>query len=166
MCSVKRFSEAITKINQILDKCVQCLLAFLFVTLILIASLNVFFRYILKSPLFWAVEASCYILVYLVFYGSALALYRGNHISINVRALRIAPSVQAVLKKGGTILEFVFIGSLIIWGTLLTWKSRMSYAGVLPISTGLVYAAAPSSGIVMLLFQTELLLKEKRGHIK
>lgn len=159
---MNKIRNLIARINYALVKFVQSVLVVLFVALITIMSLNVICRYIFKSPLFWAVEASCYILVYLIFWGSALALYRGKHIRIDTRSIKIFSNLWIILERAGTLLEYVFIILMVIGGTILSWKNRTSYAGSLPIPTGYVYSAAPTSGVIMFLFRTELLIQPRK----
>lgn len=159
---MNKIRNLIVRINHVLGIFVQGVLVLLFTALITIMSLNVICRYVFKSPLFWAVEASCYILVYLIFWGSALALYRGKHIRIDTKSMKIFPNTWGVLERAGALLEYVFIILMVIGGTILSWKNRASYAGSLPIPTGYVYSAAPTSGVIMFLFRTELLIQPRK----
>lgn len=153
---------AIIKTNRVLILILKNLLYVLLAILILIVTLNVFCRYVLRNPLFWVTELSCYILVYLIFGGSALAMYRGEHVHINITEMEYLSSIRPFLKIIEILCSYLFIIFLIVFGFSVTLKNMSSYTGSLPIPMGCVYAAAPISGCFMLLLYTERVLKEKK----
>lgn len=160
----KCFEKAIVKINSVLIKALHYVLCVLFAALIFIVTVNVVFRYLLKMPLFWVTELACYILVYLIFFGAALALYRGEHVSVNVEGIKMPRAWKRFFEISGIFFNYLFIVLLIVFGTMVAFKNMGSRTGSLPIPTGCVYLAAPSSGIVMLMLYTEhMMLKKKDG---
>lgn len=154
--------EIIIKINRILNIILRNVLCILFGTLILIVAINVLCRYILRNSLFWVTELTCYILVYLIFLGSALALYQGEHVGINTDRIKIPKALNFFLKRASIFLNYIFISFLIVFGTILSCQNMKSYTGVLPIPMGYVYFAVPVSGVVMLLLYTERILIKKK----
>lgn len=159
---IQYLEKMLVKMNRILIKVLNHMLFFLFAVLILIVAANVVCRYILKSPLFWVTELACYILVYLIFFGAALALYRGEHVRIHMEEIK-GPSVwKGIFEKVGIFFNYLFIVLLIVFGILLASKNMESYTGSLPIPMGNVYMAAPISGIIMLLLYTEYVFLKKK----
>lgn len=163
---IQYFEKTVVKINRILIKALSGILFFLFAVLIIIVAMNVVFRYVLKNPLFWVTELSCYILVYLIFFGAALALYKGEHMGMNIEGIKIPIAWKKFFEKIGILFNYLFIVLLVIFGILVAVKNMGSYTGSLPISMGYVYMAAPMSGIAMLLLYTERIFCRKEGQGK
>ena len=160
---IQHLEKAVVKVNKILIKVLNTVLFFLFAVLIFIVTMNVVCRYVLKSPLFWITELSCYILVYLIFFGAVLALYRDEHVKVNIEGIKLPAAWKGTFEKIGIVFHYLFIVLLIIFGGIVSVKNRESFTGSLPISMGYVYMAAPISGIVMLLFYTERIFCRKEG---
>lgn len=154
--------DVIVQINRRLTKALKNVLCILFSILIVIVTLNVICRYVFKSPLFWVTEISCYILVYLIFGGAALALYDGEHVIINTEEMKVLIKIKLGLGKIAIILNYAFIFLLIVFGMMVTVKNLKSYTGALPIPMGYVYMAAPLSGVVMLCLYTERVLGKEQ----
>ena len=154
--------EIVIKINRLLNIILRNVLCTLFGALIVIVAINVICRYILKNSLFWVTELTCYILVYLIFLGSALALYQGEHVGVNTDGIKIPKTLKFFFERVSIFLNYVFIIFLIVFGTILSCQNMKSYTGVLPIPMGYVYFAVPVSGVVMLLLYTERILIKKK----
>ncbi|MCI8429698.1 MAG: TRAP transporter small permease [Lachnospiraceae bacterium] len=156
------FRKVLVKINRILIRVLNGALFFLFAVLILIVAANVICRYVLKSPLFWVTELACYILVYLIFLGAALALYRGEHVRIYTEGMKMPSVCRNIFEKTAVLFNYLFIVLLIVFGMTVAVKNFKSYTGSLPIPMGYVYLAAPVSGIAMLLLYTERIFVKKK----
>jgi TRAP-type C4-dicarboxylate transport system permease small subunit len=159
---IQYFEKTVVKINRILIKVLSSILFLLFAVLILIVTINVVFRYVLKNPLFWVTELSCYILVYLIFFGAALALYRGEHVGMNIEGIKVPFALKKLFERIGILFNYSFIVLLVVFGILVSVKNLGSYTGSLPIPMGYVYMAAPISGIAMLSLYTEHIFAKKK----
>lgn len=149
------------KINTSIVKLIEYIIIVLFAFLIVCVGTNVFFRYVLKSPLFWVTEASCYALVYLVMLGSIIALYKGEHVKVNVNFDGFQGWIKKSLEIITNIVVFGFLVVFIILGFILTKNNMASYTGTLPIPMGCVYIVAPISGILAIpLYLEQVLIKE------
>lgn len=165
-CSIQFLERIVVKVNQILIKFINSILCTLFSVLIFIVMLNVICRYVLKKPLFWVTEFSCYILVYLIFFGAALALYKSEHVCINTKEIKISPAFKCICEKISIVFNYLFIILLIVFGTVVSFENMGSYTGSLPIPMGCVYLAAPLSGVAMFLLYTEYILVKEKGQVK
>lgn len=153
--------KLVANINSVLIKVLNFILSFLSIVLIFVVVANVICRYVLRNPLFWATEFACYLLVYLIFFGAALALYKDEHVSVNTEGIKIPLVLKNIFEKVGILFNYVFIILLIVFGISISCKNMRSYTGSLPIPMGIVYLAAPISGVAMLLMYTERIIKKK-----
>lgn len=159
---IQHLEKVLIKINCMLIRILNSILFVLFGILILIVAANVVCRYVLKNPLFWVTELACYILVYLIFFGAALALYRGEHVRIHTEGIKMPSAWRRIFEIITVLFNYLFIMFLIVFGISVAVKNFGSYTGSLPIPMGYVYLAAPVSGIMMLLLYTEHILVKKK----
>lgn len=111
---------------------------------------EVFFRYILDTPLSWGGELSQTILVWITFIGAAVMLYRGEHMVIDLLVQRISsPGARKALRFAGSfaILLFVLVGTIAGWQVVLrTWGMRTT---AMQIPAGILYLAFPAGCVLM-----------------
>lgn len=111
---------------------------------------EVFFRYVLNTPLSWGGELSQTILVWITFIGAAVMLYRGEHMVIDLLARRISsPGARKALRFAGSfaILLFVLVGAFAGWQVVLrTWSMRTT---AMQIPAGILYLAFPAGCALM-----------------
>ncbi len=149
------------RINSIILKVLKSALIILFASLILLMVVNVFLRYVLSKPLFWVTEICSYVLLYLIMGGATLALYYGNHISINIDLSKLGAIAKRIIDIISTIAAYILIIAFIIYGSILVCENISSYTGTVPISMGLVYLAVPVNAVIMLLLYSEKVIKRK-----
>ncbi len=84
-------------------------------SIVLIVFLQIFFRYLLRAPLFWSEELAKFIFPWLIFSGAALASKADNHIRIDVVADRLPPAWRPVLDKVVRVLSFLFCALIVLY---------------------------------------------------
>src|SRR6266568_8445256 len=70
----------------------------LLILMVVVVSLGVFFRYFLNASLVWYDEFASYLLVWLTFYGSVVALYHRRHIGFEVVVNRLRPETKRIVE--------------------------------------------------------------------
>ena len=80
----------------------------LMVVLVAITSVQVFLRYVLKSPFDWAEEVSLLILIWFGMLAVAIAVYRHTHMVIWVAWDRLSPRLQYLVNIGVELLTIAF----------------------------------------------------------
>jgi TRAP-type C4-dicarboxylate transport system permease small subunit len=95
-----------------------------------------------------------------VFLGATLALYKGEHVQINLNTNKIPNIVSKIFYCISVSLNFVFIGLVVYWGVNLAFSNMKSYTGSLPIPMGCVYLAAPICGLLMIPLYLEKVIKK------
>ena len=113
---------------------------------------EVFFRYILDTPLSWGGELSQTILVWITFIGASVLLYQGEHMVIDLLVKRIAsPAGRKVLRFAGSaaVLLFLLFGTVAGWQVVTrTWEMRTT---AMQIPAGILYLAFPAGCLLMVL---------------
>jgi len=131
--------------------------------------IQIIFRYLLHQPIYWSEEIPRFILIWLTFLGSAIAMKNHSHLSISLLTNRLAVQKRIWVQFFANLLSLLFI-SILVWGgiiiTILTMPNRTA---ALQMPTGLVYLAVPVGGILMIIYllkNTIELFKENNNKTK
>jgi TRAP-type C4-dicarboxylate transport system permease small subunit len=134
--------------------------ALLLAAMVLLVALGVLFRYAFGSALVWYDEFASYLLVWLTFYGAAVASYRRRHIGLEVVVERLGPRsrLAAELLAQASILGFQIV--LCYHGWVLTEKIGDETAvSLVWVKMSWVYSVLPISGALMLLVSVAELVR-------
>jgi len=125
-----------------------CLLA----GLVVVVCLGVFFRYVLNASLVWYDEFASYLLVWLTFFGSVVAVYHKRHIGFELVVDKLAPRTRRVVDFVGEIAVLGFQFVLLYYGWILTQRMGDETAISLPwVKVSWVTSVMPITGGLMLL---------------
>ena len=111
---------------------------------------NVVLRYGFGQSLAWAEEVSRYLVVWLSFLASGLALREGAHIAVETLPDALPAGAARVTRLAVVMLVAGFLGLLAWWGwgyAIFAWAQR---SPVLRLSMGMVYLAIPVGAALML----------------
>ncbi len=135
-----------------LDQGIDFILAMILAAMTIIVFTQVFFRYVLNSPLSWPEEVARLMIVWLTFLGGYMALREKKHIGFNLLVKKLSPQVQQIIIIVGKVLIIVFLLVMIKEGVLFVRKFAnvpMPYTQF-PIGK-VAYTVFPISGVLMLL---------------
>jgi len=131
--------------------------------------IQIIFRYLLHQPIYWSEEFPRFILIWLTFLGSAIAMKNRSHLSISLLTNRLSVQKRIWVQFFANLLSLLFI-SILVWGgiiiTILTMPNRTA---ALQMPTGLVYLAVPVGGTIMIIYllkNTIELFKENNNKTK
>ena len=145
--------KAIKKAFLFLDKwlfaAAKAIIFIAMTVLIVSVFLQVFTRYALRNPLFWTTEVSCFMLVYMIFLGAAVALRRNEHVALDPKLLPVPQKVRVVLDILSHIAVYVFIAFLFYFGLSITIQNADSLSEAIKISYAWLYGVLPVSCVLM-----------------
>ncbi len=126
---------------------------FLFVLLIILASLQVFFRYILFAPLPWTEELSRFFLVWVAFLGAASVTRRKMHILVDYLVSKMPLRANRIVGKITYLLAIAFTAS-VFWGSIIMMgDSWPVHLGTIPwLSVAFLYLGAVIGSAIMLFY--------------
>jgi len=149
------------------------ILNFIIVTMFSFMSIAVFvqiiFRYLLHQPIYWSEEFPRFILIWLTFIGSAIAMKNRSHLSISLLTNRLSLQKRKWVQFFANSLSLLFILILVWGGIIITNLTMPNRTAALQMPTGLVYLAVPVGGMLMvfyLLKNTIELFKKNNIEIK
>jgi TRAP-type C4-dicarboxylate transport system permease small subunit len=135
----------------------------LLVGLVVVASLQVFTRYVLNAPLTWTEELARMLFTWINFLGAALIVKKSSHISIDflVKILPPGPRRWMLILSHSVILAVVLI--LAVKGFRLLQITGASESPALNVPWVYVYAAFPIGMALMAFRYGQMLLMLLRG---
>jgi TRAP-type transport system small permease protein len=121
-----------------------------FGVMLILVTLQVVFRYVLRVSVPWTEEAARWFYAWQIFLGSALAMRDRLHLRITVLVDQVQGKARTVLDCLTAFLGLGFIAG-IIWGSLLMIRAVYPVeAGSFPISTSYLYLSIPVGLVAML----------------
>lgn len=145
---------------------IEVLLILLMGAMTLLIFSEVIFRYVFLAPITWYDEFAGYMLVWVTFLGSVVALHRRRHIGFETVVEALPPIWQRAATLLVYLLIIVFQVVLIVYGWRLTFELAGEMAITLPIPIGFIHVVLPLSGLMMLiicLVHIRALLKGEEG---
>lgn len=127
---------------------------------------EVFFRYIIGQAHGWSEELLRYLLIWMTFLGTYLAVKEDKHLGIKVFVGLLSPKSQLLVNVVRSILTIVLFVVFTILGIKYAVRFSADSSPLLQISLGLIYMVMPVGGILFIL-QTlfNILKKEKSNEI-
>lgn len=132
-----------------LDRIIEWLLALVLALLVIIGGMQIIFRFVLHSPLSWALEASVLLLVWATMLSGYVGVRRDCHLSADFLGLQMSPVARWGLQVASLVLCLVFVA---VYG----WTSMVvidAMEGIpftaLPITQPVLYWSLPVSAVLM-----------------
>jgi len=138
------------KTIKIMDWISYALLIIFSSAMIISTFLQVIFRYLFNSPLFWSEELSRYCFVWIVFVGAAIAMKRGAHIGVDYFEMKLPSRFKNYLKIAINILIISFLVIIIYQSILVVIVNMSQHSPAIRIPMGLIYLAIPVGLSLML----------------
>ena len=121
-------------------------------TIVTIVTAEVILRYVFKNSLIFTEELSRYLMVWIVFLGSALAIRDGSHIHINFLTKRFSLQAQKWLRLSTNILTVFFLVIVSIEGLKILPQQLYQMCITINISVFYFYLAIPVGSILMIVY--------------
>lgn len=119
--------------------------------LTIIIFLQVIYRYVLQTPLSWSQEVTRYMMVWLVYLGSILAIRTHSHVRINLLTnfLRGRIKIGKCLSILAKILSILYMLIIIYSGWLLIPNTIFQRTPIVRIPMGIIHLIIPLSATLM-----------------
>lgn len=139
-------------IRKFFANIVEVMAAILVVSLAVVVFLQVFNRYVLKSPLAWSEDLAMLLFQWVVFLGAAIGVKRMRHFGIELVVRNLPEKIRRVIEY--TIPVFVGIVALIMIteGLELLSFNRARIYSSMNLSYTLAYLPIPVSGCLMIIY--------------
>lgn len=126
--------------------------------------LGVFFRYVVQDALSWTEETARYLMIWMGFVATGLALREGGHIAVEFLPERLPPAAQRGMRAMVQLLGLVFLFTVIGAGWMLIVRVSGQRTPVLGISMLWPYLAIPVGCLLTALEMGALMLRPPGSH--
>ncbi len=118
---------------------------------------QVFFRYVVFYSIPWSEELSRYALVWLSAIGASYGIKRNVHVAVDAIVEALPAEIQSLVAKTNYFLIACFGLVLLIYGVKVSKLNMGQLSPSLHIPIGLVYAAMPVGGLLIIIHALALL---------
>jgi TRAP-type transport system small permease protein len=122
----------------------------LMVVICLVTAAQVFFRFVLKTPLSWSDELGTFSFVWFALLGAAIGVRERAHIGVDALTRSLPPRARIVLALGSLILIQLFLVCLVAFGIQLMLRIGDQRSSGLQVHIFWVYLSLPVSAGLML----------------
>jgi len=140
-----------SQVSHISEKIVQYTLVGMVAIMTIIIILQVFMRYLLLYSLSWSEEVARYLMIWVSFLGSSLALKWGFHIGVEFVVTRIPEKVRVWVNLVAKLAILFFLIFFTIGGFRVSWSVRDQDSPALLFSMFYAYVSAPVGGVFMMI---------------
>jgi TRAP-type C4-dicarboxylate transport system permease small subunit len=145
--------RAVVSVGDIINRITEWVIAMMMGAMTITITLQVFFRYVLNDPLSWTEEIGRYLMVWICFLGSAMALKYGEHISVSFLQERFPPGIRQAVGLGIGLAVLGFFVLTTWQGILMTIQVSEQQAPATWISMAWAYSCIPV-GCFFMMFHT------------
>lgn len=138
------------KLTKGVDKLLYFGIGITFSVLIASCVLQVFTRTVLNDSLSWTEELARYAFIWSNFLGAAVCTKRGTHATVTAMIEAIPENARKALHLVVMAVIILIAIVLIRYGFKVAFAVRSQLSPALRVSMGLIYAAAPVSGLFIL----------------
>lgn len=159
-------------LKKINDNLEEWILKITYFAMLIIATAQVFFRYVINYSISWSQDLLTYMLIWSVFVGISLAVKRRKHIKVELAFILFSKKKQFVLKVFSNLAFMVFCLIISYFSMIKIYKlifvnQQISESTGLPM--WIIQVSVPI-GLLLSLYRlitdTKLLFKERKEELK
>ena len=158
------FVKGAEKFRKLLNSLEDFVTLIVSILLVVIVFFQVFFRYVLNSPLAWSEELARFTFVWLVFISSAVVARDDSHMSMNFVVNLMPEKVRAIIDVISKLIISIFM-VITMRQTIIIMRITASQASPsLQIPMSLIYFSLFVGFALMLLdYATRIILRRREG---
>ncbi|MBQ5766865.1 MAG: TRAP transporter small permease, partial [Burkholderiaceae bacterium] len=150
---------------KLLNSAVEAFTALVLAFMTILVLLQVVYRYVLSIPFPESQELAVYAMVYIVTFGSTIAVYRKSHIAVNFVVDNCPPKLALIVRCIAYISLLVFFYLLVSEGWALTMRSMRQMSPTTGIPVGYIMGTIPVTAAISILYVLEQLYMDVKGFL-
>jgi len=151
---------SIKKVLDFLERCTIIGSITTFSIMTFMGVLQVLFRYVFNSSLYFTEELARFMFVWAVFLASVVCLRRQTHAAIELFVSWMPPKIRKTALIISSVCCIIFFTIIFVKGIELTIATWSQDSPALEVPMGLIYLAIPVGGLLMLIFAIENIYTE------
>ena len=149
----------IKKLNQYVYRILYWSTAISAITFFLMVCINVFTRYVLKTPIIASIELSRIFFVWSCFLAAGITYYKKGHIVISFVFDKFSERGKKILALSLHLLSLVFFTLITYWSVEVVYLIWNTEFPILGITQSWLYLPVPFISLIMFLFSLEFLVE-------
>ena len=150
---------------KLLNSAVEAFTALVLAFMTILVLLQVVYRYVLSIPFPESQELAVYAMVYIVTFGSTIAVYRKSHIAVNFVVDNCPPKLALIVRCIAYISLLVFFYLLVSGGWALTMRSMRQMSPTTGIPVGYIMGTIPVTAAISILYVLEQFYMDVKGFL-
>ncbi|TLS38428.1 TRAP transporter small permease [Pseudalkalibacillus caeni] len=146
-----------------INKVLRIVVAVLLIIMSIVIAVQVFSRFILGNSITWSEELARYLMIWLVFLASSLALRMKALIGVEAISERLSFKARRFLKTIVHALNIAFFVFLLIKGVEMLGHVQTQSSPAMHISMAWAYAAIPVGSFLMIINSIAVLIEFYKG---
>jgi TRAP-type C4-dicarboxylate transport system permease small subunit len=150
-------------VSKLLDRLIEAACAVTVVALTVIVSLQVFNRFVLKTPLAWSEDLAMLLFQWVVFLGAALGVKRVRHFGIELVVQRFPERMRHWVELLTPVVMAIVALVMVVQGwTLLTFNRNRTFP-TMDLTYTWAFLPIPLAGALILIYLVQLEIRRWRG---
>lgn len=155
-----RLREGFLRFSDALDRAARFAVTTLMAIMCVVVLFGVFFRYVLGDALTWTEEVARYLMIWMGFLATGLALREGGHVAVDTFLNRLTGPAR----RAGVIfvrsLSLFFLIVVVVAGAVLITRISGQITAVLGISAAWPYLAIPVGCLLTVIEMVTLMIRD------
>ena len=147
---------------KVLNDAVTLFTALVLAFMTIMVMLQVIFRYILSLPFPESQELAVYAMVYVVTFGSSIAVYRKSHVAVTLIVEKFPAALGLLMRLTAYVAMAAFFALLIKYGWDISLRAMSQRSPSTGIPVGYVMLSIPVSSVISLLYVIEQFVTDIR----
>ncbi|MCU6698047.1 TRAP transporter small permease [Laedolimicola ammoniilytica] len=144
-----------TKISEVLGKVIESILYFFMIILVSATFLQVFCRFVVKTPISWSQELVKLCFIWIIFLGAAIAVREQTHLTMDIIVPHLPGGAQKMIRGGIYIMSVVCALFMLYGGIGFCIQCSAKKMMTLPLPADAQYIAMPISAGLMIWYLIE-----------
>ena len=149
--------------KKLFDNLIEAISAVMVVALAIIVFVQVFNRFVLKTPLAWSEDLAMLLFQWVVFLGAALGVKRMRHFGIELLIRQLPERVRHRVELLTPVVMAIVAGVMIIQGWTILSFNRTRIYSTMDLSYTWAFLPIPLSGVLILLYLIQVEIDRWRG---
>ena len=149
--------------GKLLDRLIEAACAVTVVALTVIVSLQVFNRFVLKTPLAWSEDLAMLLFQWVVFLGAALGVKRVRHFGIELVVRKFPERVRHRVELLTPAVMAIVALVMIVQGWILLTFNRTRTFPTMDLTYTWAFLPIPLAGVLILIYLVQLEIRRWRG---
>ncbi len=146
-------TKGLATIKNTAEKIVDTLSVVLFMVIFVLGLAQIFFRWVLNSPLAWSEEAIRLIYVWICYLGWVIAERSGGHIKITVLIAKAPEGFRKIMQIVNHALTIIFSVLMVAYGIKMMQISSIGSAVSFNLNYAWVYLMAPVCNLLIVFYE-------------